>query len=55
MLDVLLIEDNPGDARLIRDMVAEDPDAPFELHCVERLAQGLERLSCCSTCRCPTA
>jgi diguanylate cyclase (GGDEF)-like protein len=45
MLDVLLIEDNPGDARLIRDMVAEDPDAPFELHCVERLAQGLERLS----------
>src|SRR5512134_3045629 len=26
-------------------MIAEDPDAPFNLHCAERLAQGLERLS----------
>src|SRR3972149_9364547 len=45
MHHVLLIEDNPGDARLIREMIAEDPDAPFELRCAERLAQGLERLS----------
>ncbi|MGH8740883.1 MAG: putative bifunctional diguanylate cyclase/phosphodiesterase [Burkholderiales bacterium] len=45
MHNVLLIEDNPGDARLIREMIAEDPDAPFHLHCAERLAQGLERLS----------
>jgi diguanylate cyclase (GGDEF)-like protein len=45
MHNVLLIEDNPGDARLIREMLAEDPDAPFNLHCEERLAQGLERLS----------
>jgi diguanylate cyclase (GGDEF)-like protein len=43
--NVLLIEDNPGDARLIREMIAEDPDAPFELHCAERLAHGLEFLS----------
>jgi diguanylate cyclase (GGDEF)-like protein len=42
---VLLIEDNPGDARLIREMIAEDPDAPFDIDWVERLAQGLERLS----------
>ncbi len=45
MHNVLLIEDNPGDARLIREMIAEDPDAPFDLRCAERLAQGLEQLS----------
>jgi diguanylate cyclase (GGDEF)-like protein len=43
--NVLLIEDNPGDARLIREMIAEDPDAPFELHCADRLAHGLEFLA----------
>jgi len=43
--NVLLIEDNPGDARLIREMIAEQPDAPFNVSTVERLAQGLERLS----------
>ena len=42
---ILLIEDNPGDARLIREMIAEDPEAPFELHCAERLSQGLEFLA----------
>jgi diguanylate cyclase (GGDEF)-like protein len=42
---VLLIEDNPGDARLIREMLAEEPDSPFQIHCAERLAQGLEILS----------
>ena len=45
MHSVLLIEDNPGDARLIREMIAEAPDAPFHVNCAERLAQGLERLS----------
>ena len=45
MHSVLLIEDNPGDARLIREMIAEDPDVPFDLRCAERLAQGLEQLS----------
>ena len=45
MHKVLLIEDNAGDARLICEMIAEEPDAPFEVECAERLAQGLERLS----------
>ena len=45
MHNVLLIEDNPGDARLIREMLAEDPDAPFTIHCADRLARGLEQLS----------
>jgi diguanylate cyclase (GGDEF)-like protein len=43
--NVLLIEDNPGDARLIREMLAEQPEAPFQLHFAERLAHGLELLS----------
>jgi two-component system cell cycle response regulator len=42
---VLLIEDNPGDARLIREMVEEDPEAPFELHFAERLSHGLDFLA----------
>ena len=45
MHQVLLIEDNPGDARLIREMLAEDPDVPFTVHCAERLAHGLAHLS----------
>jgi diguanylate cyclase (GGDEF)-like protein len=42
---VLLIEDNPGDVRLIREMLSEGEDGLFELECVGRLAQGLEYLS----------
>jgi diguanylate cyclase (GGDEF)-like protein len=42
---VLLIEDNPGDARLIREMFAEDPGTPFELACVDRLSHGIEFLT----------
>src|SRR6185503_15545331 len=45
MHKVLLIEDNPGDARLLREMIAEEPGALFEVECAPRLAQGLERLS----------
>ena len=42
---VLLIEDNPGDARLLREMLVEINDASFELEWVDRLSTGLERLT----------
>jgi diguanylate cyclase (GGDEF)-like protein len=42
---VLLIEDNPGDARLIREMLLEEPAAAFQLDCADRLARGLEALA----------
>jgi diguanylate cyclase (GGDEF)-like protein len=43
--NVLLIEDNPGDARLITEMLAEEPRAPFRLLCADRLSRGLEFLA----------
>ena len=42
---VLLVEDNPGDARLLRDTLAEVDSARFELTHVDRLSTALERLS----------
>jgi len=42
---VLLIEDNPGDARLIREMLADDPAQPFTLTHADRLSTGIEKLS----------
>jgi CheY-like chemotaxis protein len=44
-MKVLLIEDNPGDARLIQEMVSEADGAEFDLEHVDRLSTGLERLS----------
>jgi diguanylate cyclase (GGDEF)-like protein len=43
--DVLLIEDNPGDARLLQEMLAEEPTAPFRLRCADRLSRAMEVLS----------
>ena len=45
MHNVLLIEDNPGDARLIQEMIREDPAAPFNVLCADRLSRGLEHLA----------
>jgi serine phosphatase RsbU (regulator of sigma subunit) len=39
-IPVLLIEDNPGDARLIREMLAETGDVRFELTTVPSLQEG---------------
>ena len=38
-------EDNPGDARLIREMLAETEGQEFSVDWVSRLAEGLESLS----------
>ncbi len=43
-VNVLLIEDNPGDARLIREMLAETRGVTFSLECAESLSAGLEIL-----------
>jgi two-component system, sensor histidine kinase and response regulator len=44
LLRILLIEDNHGDARLVREALAEAAPGQFELEHVDRLAPGLRRL-----------
>lgn len=44
-IKVLLIEDNPGDARLVQEMLSEIKPSPFALEWAERLSIGLERLA----------
>jgi len=44
-IKILLVEDNPGDARLIREMLAASQEVGFEIAWVTRLSEGLERLS----------
>ena len=41
---VLLVEDNPGDARLLREVLSDISSQQFELIHVERLTEALERL-----------
>lgn len=42
---ILLIEDNPADARLLRKMLTEAKRFPFDLQQADRLSTGLERLA----------
>ena len=44
-LKVLLVEDNPVDARLIQESLAERSDEPFDLETVDTLQTGLQRLN----------
>ena len=44
-LNVLLIEDNPGDARLIEELLASAAGNTFILERAERLTSGLARLA----------
>ncbi len=44
-LKVLLIEDNPGDVRLIREMLVDAKYASFTVDSVDRLRDGLARLT----------
>lgn len=44
-IKILLVEDNPGDARLIREMLDEVETGSFAIEWVPRLSDGLERLS----------
>ncbi|KQC08159.1 MAG: hypothetical protein APR62_05320 [Smithella sp. SDB] len=43
-IKVLLIEDNPGDIRIIREMLSEDSHNVFEVVQADHLSQGLECL-----------
>jgi len=45
-IKVLLVEDNPSDARLIQESLAEATDDSFDLETVDTLAAGLHRLGC---------
>ena len=44
-IKVLLVEDNPGDVRLIREMLAEARDVRFDLECAEQLSTGMALLA----------
>ncbi|MCK4821217.1 PAS domain S-box protein, partial [bacterium] len=44
-IKVLLIEDNPGDARLIQELLSETNMAYFQVEVAKRLSDGLEALS----------
>lgn len=43
-INILLIEDNPGDARLIQEMLGEARPASFSVERVDRLASGIDHL-----------
>ena len=44
-IKILLVEDNPGDARLIHEILAEAKGTVFDLECADRLTVARERLT----------
>ena len=44
LLKILLVEDNPGDVRLIQEILSEAQDVKFRLKNAERLNSGIELL-----------
>ena len=58
---VLLVEDNPGDARLVVELLSEATGDAFSVTHVEQLADARQErdgvrapAACCSTSRCRT-
>ena len=45
VIRVLLIEDNPGDARLIQEMLVDSAGVRFDIQCADRLSTGLKYLA----------
>jgi diguanylate cyclase (GGDEF)-like protein/PAS domain S-box-containing protein len=43
--NLLLIEDNPADTKLVREALADTRFGPFQVECAKNLSDGLERLS----------
>lgn len=44
-INVLLIEDNPGDARLIKEMLTEEKGVSFDVDWKDTLSKGLKRVA----------
>jgi len=44
-ISILLIEDNPGDARLMQELLGVSPGSPFVMEWVDSLEKGLARLA----------
>ena len=44
-IKILLIEDNPGDARLIQEILTNSPEKNFDIHLSTSLSKGLKILS----------
>lgn len=43
-INILLVEDDPGDVTLIRNMLDSARNVPVQVECAQRLADGLEKL-----------
>ena len=44
-ITILIIEDNPGDVRLIKEVLAETNGGAFDLKYADRLSDGLKKIS----------